>query len=70
MNSQQRRLERYRIIYTWKVLEGIVPNCGINKSESNSERAGRKGTIPIVKSTTRQSVKTLRWQSFQVHGAK
>lgn len=68
MNSQQRRLERYRIIYTWKVLEGIVPNCGINKSESNSERAGRKCIIPIVKSTTRQSVKTLRWQSFQVHG--
>ena len=68
MNSQQRRLERYRIIYTWKVLEGIVPNCGINKSESNSERTGRKCTIPIVKSTTRQSVKTLRWQSFQVHG--
>ena len=68
MNSQQRRLERYRIIYTWKILEGIVPNCGLYQSESTSERAGRKCTIPTVKSTTRQSVKTLRWQSFQVHG--
>ena len=29
MNSEERRLERYRIIYTWKVLEGLVPNCGI-----------------------------------------
>ena len=28
--SQQKRLERYRIIYTWKDLEGLAPNCGIN----------------------------------------
>ena len=26
MNSQQRRFERYRIIYTWKILEGLAPN--------------------------------------------
>ena len=30
MFSQERRLERYRIIYVWKVLEGLVPNCGVN----------------------------------------
>ena len=29
MNSQQRRFERYRIMYIWKVLEGLVPNPGI-----------------------------------------
>ena len=29
LNSMQRRIERYKIIYTWKVLEGLVPNCGI-----------------------------------------
>ena len=29
MLSQQRRMERYRIIYVWKVLEGLVPNCGL-----------------------------------------
>ena len=27
MNSEQRRMERYRIIYTWKAVEGIVPEC-------------------------------------------
>jgi ribonuclease P/MRP protein subunit RPP40 len=27
--SQQRRSEGSCIIYTWKVLEGMVPNCGI-----------------------------------------
>jgi hypothetical protein len=26
MCSQERRRERYRIIYTWKILEGQVPN--------------------------------------------
>ena len=29
MQSQERRLERYRIIYVWKIIEGLVPNCGI-----------------------------------------
>ena len=29
MNSQERRMERYRIIYIWKILESLVPNCGV-----------------------------------------
>jgi len=29
MYSQEKRMERYRIIYTWKILEGIAPNVGI-----------------------------------------
>ena len=32
MNSQQRRIERYRIKYTWKILKNKVPNCGINEN--------------------------------------
>ena len=68
MNSQQRRMERYRIIYTWKILENLAPNCDINIHESLSERAGRKCSIPKIKTKTRQSVKSLREQSFQVHG--
>ena len=27
--SQERRLECYRIIYVWKILQGLVPNCGM-----------------------------------------
>ena len=68
INSQQRRLERYRIIYTWKILEGLAPNFDITLHEPVSERAGRKCNIPKIKTKTRQSVKTLREQSFQVHG--
>jgi len=29
MYSQERRMERYGIIYTWKILEGVAPNVGI-----------------------------------------
>ena len=61
MYSQQRRLERYRILYTWKILEGLVPNCGIE--ELNSDRRGRETKIPMLKGN-KQSVKSLREQSF------
>ena len=32
MNSEQRRLERYQIIYVWKIIHGLVPNCGLDWS--------------------------------------
>ena len=61
MYSQQRRSERYRIIYTWKIIEGLVPNCGI-VSES-SIRRGRHCQVPST--SGRQSVRSLREQSFR-----
>ena len=64
MYSQQRRAESYRIIYTWKVLEGLVPNCGI--TPNNHVRRGRECIIPPLKG--RQAVRSLRNQSFQVNG--
>ena len=64
--SQQRRLERYRIIYTWKILEGLVPNCGLILVENS--RRGRLVEIPPLKG--KPSVRKLREQSFQVDGPK
>ena len=64
MYSQQRRAEHYRFIYTWKLLEGLFPNCGI--TPSNHVRRGRECVIPPLKG--RQAVRTLRNQSFQVNG--
>ena len=53
--SQQRRLERYRIIYVWKILEGLVPNCGV---ETNyHERLGRMCQIPELKKKAPASIK-------------
>ena len=68
INSQQRRFERYRIIYTWKILEESAPNCGIKEIHSFEDRQGRKCELPNLKGS--QSVKTLREQSFQVHGPR
>ena len=63
----QRRLERYRIIYTWKILEGIAPNCGID-IKLEGERAVRKCHIPKIQTQARKGVQSLREQSFQVNG--
>jgi len=34
MYCQERRMDRYRIIYIWKILEGIAPNVGIKSYTS------------------------------------
>ena len=31
MLSLQRGLERYQMIYSWKVIENLVPNCGLEQ---------------------------------------
>ena len=67
MLSLQRRLERYRIIYIWKTLEGLAPNCGI-QSSSEEGRLGRKCIVPIINTKARQSVQSKKEQTFQVNG--
>ena len=69
MYSQERRMERYRIIYIWKKLENPAPNCGVNLAPEN-ERLGRRCQIPKLKSQGRQAIQTLREQSFQINGAR
>ena len=44
MQSQERRLEMYRMIYVWKIIEGLVPNCGIETI--TNERLGRFCKLP------------------------
>ena len=67
MNSEQRRLERYQIIYVWKIIHGLAPNCGITWTE-RGERRGRLCDIRKLKG--KSSVQNLRRQSFQVAGPK
>ena len=68
MNSQQRRLERYRVIYIWKILEKQVQNPGVE--ESISENKGRLVRIPPVKTKSSARVKPLREATLQVHGGQ
>ena len=42
--SLERRRDRYRVIYTWKILEGLVP--GMNLDSFKSERRGRLIKVP------------------------
>ena len=67
MNSEQRRFERYQIIYVWKIIHGMAPNCGIKWSECE-ERRGQ--LCEIRKLRGKCSVQKLRRQSFQVAGPR
>ena len=65
MNSVQRRIERYKIIYVWKTIEGMVPENGVHLVPGEN-RNGRLCKIPCLKSSER----TKREQSFQVAGPR
>ena len=64
MNSIQQRIERYKILYTWKTIENMVPNCGIEVTEN--PRLGRLCKVPYVQS--KGMLGKLRNASFQVTG--
>ena len=69
--SLQRRRERYRILYVWKILENIVPNVGDNGIKSRTSiRHGRFCVVPKPASTASAAVKGLREGSFTVHAAQ
>ena len=65
MNSVQRRIERYKIIYVWKTLENIVPDNGVTLAPED-ERKGRTCKIATLKPKER----TKRDESFQVSGPR
>ena len=69
MISMQRRLERYRIIYSWKILEKLAPNCGISQVEgSEVSRLGRRLNIIVPKGSAQ--VNRMKEPAFQVNGPK
>ena len=45
--SLERRRERYRIIYIWKILEQLVPNVNSKIQEVYHERTGRKCKLTL-----------------------
>jgi len=58
MYSQERRMEKYRIIYTWNILEGIAPNVGIKSYTST--RQGRQYRVPQIKQCTTGKIREIR----------
>ena len=57
-------MERYRVLYAWKILECLSTNCDLK--ESFSVRRGREILVPALKKNGK--VQALRESSFQVHG--
>ena len=68
MSSLQRRRERYICIYVWKILEGLVPNFGIQSV--HNIRRGRHCTVPAIKGTAPQRLQTIRFNSMGVLGPR
>ena len=65
--SLERRRERYRILYTWKVLENLVPNVNDGIISYTNPRQGRKCIIPTPK---RAKLSKTRDSSFNIHALK
>ena len=70
--SLERRRERYRILYVWKILEGLVPNLG-GQSEISSKtslRYGRLCRLPRLNNTASSKHQRLREGSFCVNAPR
>ena len=66
--SQERRRERYMVIFMWKISEGLVKGYNINFTES-----ARRGRMAVVKphiSTAPAAVKRAREASLGVKGCR
>ena len=67
LQSIQRRHERYKAIYIWKILTGIVPNVGFKFGEN--QRFGTTVKIPNIKGPINKYT-TIRENSMYVEGGK
>ena len=72
--SLERRRERYIIIYTWKILENLVPNTGqVNQSDIRAywhPRRGRTCFVPRVELRGSRHFQTIREASFGIRGPR
>ena len=68
MTSTQRRIERYKIIYMWKIIQNMVPDIGV-RTVRNATRRGRVIVIPTNKSG-RYRYQTLYEASIRIEGAR
>ena len=66
--SQERRRERYRIIFVWKVLQGYVEGYPITSMKS--PRRGRFVVVGKIHNKAPAAVRQAREASVSVHGAR
>ena len=70
--SLERRRERYRIIYVWKILENMVLNLMTNNkiTSNTSLRFGWKCVVPSMSRTASSRVQSIREGSLSVNGVQ
>ena len=66
--SLQRRREKYICIYVWKILEGIVPNFGIESM--HNKRKGRYCKVPLLSPSAPGKIRTIRFGSMGINGPR
>ena len=69
MNSQERRRDRYAVIFIWKVAMGLVEGYKMEFTSSTNRR-GRECKVGNVVHNSPNSVKKARENSLAVKGAK
>ena len=68
MYSQERRRERYQLIFIWKLSQGLVSVYSL--PFQNSDRRGTYVIVPPFATSSPSSVKKAREASLQVKGAR
>ena len=71
--SLERRRERYIVMYTWKILEGLVPNIGSDSAAISANwhpRRGRECVIPGVSPRAPTKIQSIRRASFAINGPR
>ena len=68
MYSQERRRERYQIIFIWKLSQGLVK--GYNLPFQQNERRGLLVTVPPMAANSPAAVRKAREASLQIKGAR
>ena len=70
--SQERRRERYRIIYVWKIFEKLAPSIHDGDNDGIMKLHGRNGRLmklPEVDNKIPSAIQKIRDGSLTVHGA-
>ena len=69
--SLQRRRERYSIIYTWKIIEGLCPNLPQNPIITfQHSRRGRLCKIPPLIRRSSRKIQTIKESTLAIRGPR
>ena len=69
--SLEHRRERYQIIYTWRIIEGQVPNFDCTPIQSyKNPRPGRECRVPTISPSATCAIQTIRFSSLPVKGPR